>query len=123
MTKTIEFVSIAIENQTEKLNEFKREKLLYETLNKIEDWAIPYDDEIDYINSKIEDIEFNLEHMKQIKTELEAWEELNKTFEIGVEEQIDEIYIKGKNYYGSERTIWGHSKDGTLKVKKALEVE
>lgn len=65
----------------------------------------------------------DIETFKQIKCELEAWEELNKTFEIGVDEQIEEIYIKGKNYYGNERTIWGYSKDGTQKVKKALEVE
>jgi hypothetical protein len=64
-----------------------------------------------------------LKHLQQIKCELEAWEEINKTFEIGVEEQTEEIYIKGKNYYGNERTIWGYSKDGVLKVKKALEVE
>ena len=74
MSKTLEFVNIGIENQTKKLNELKREKDYYETLNKIEDWLCPYDDKINHINLQIKNIEFNLEHMNQIKTELEALE-------------------------------------------------
>lgn len=54
---------------------------------------------------------------------VDAWEVINNTFEIGVDEQIDEIYIKGKNYYGNDKTVWGHSKEGTSKVKQALEVK
>lgn len=61
--------------------------------------------------------------LQQIKTELEAWEEINKTFKIGVEEDISEIYITGEDYYGNDKTVWGYSKEGTPKVKKALEVK
>lgn len=120
MNKTIEFVEKSINKQTKKLEELKKQKEHYEILHNSNS-IISYTPKIVSIDLEISNIEFNLEHIKQIKIELEAWEELNKTFEIGVDEQIEEIYIIGKNYYGNERTIWGYSKDGTLKIKKALE--
>lgn len=109
----LEFIEILIEENKKEIEIIKNmivEDDKYPSIKKLNE-------------ENLKSIEELLAHLQQTKTILEAWEELNKTFEIGVDEQIDEIYIKGKNYYGNERTIWGYSKDGTLRVKKALEVE
>lgn len=78
MTKTIEFVEKSIQKQTKKLEELKRTKEHYEILHKSSS-IISYTPQIVSINLKIADIEFNLEHIKQIKCELEAWEVVKKT--------------------------------------------
>lgn len=111
MNRYIEFVERKIKNK----------KDLLERLKNLKTISNKYDLQVNELLTK--NTKEDIENLQQIKCVLEAWEELNKTFEIGVEKQIEEIYIKGKNYYGNERTIWGYSKEGALKVKKALEVE
>lgn len=93
-----------------------------EALNNLKTYAVDY---IDTDCGAVADVylyEYYKKEFDLLQKLVDAWEVIKNTFEIGVDEQIDEIYIKGKNYYGNEKTVWGHSKEGASKVKQAIEV-
>lgn len=112
MTKTIKFVKKEIHSILVVKNEY--EKMLNDERPE---------NTKDYIKTLIKEYEEKLQALHQVKCELEAWEEIKKNFEIDVDEQLKVINIIGENYYGNKKFIGAYSKDGTLKVKKALEVK
>lgn len=119
MSKTIEFVEKSIKKQTKKLEELKRQKEHYEILHNSNS-IISYTPHIVSIDLEISNIEFNLEHIKQIKTDLEAWEVVK-----------DNVDVYGHEYNGelveyvqiTEEQLPDEKHINIIKKAKALEEE
>lgn len=118
---SLKIINKEIKKQTNELLILKREKAYYETLNKIEEWIIGYDEQIHNTNLKIEIIEYNLNCLQQIKDDLETWETLRRNFKIGIDRKTNKIYVSGKDYYGYESCVFGLFKQDTNIINKVLE--